>query len=161
RRRLRAARGRASRRASGAAEVHRRARRTEARDHRSPRPRRRAMTRLALLLLFFCLASPVVAQEPERAPSGPAEVMERARDQREGPALPSEHPPLPSSRAAEVPVTEESVRLALAGAETARAEPDSSLPAGTIAVSVIDQHGAPVAGERVRVGIMLAAGGRS
>src|SRR5690606_11222751 len=58
-------------------------------------------------------------------------------------------------------VTEESVRLAPAGAETARAEPDSSLPAGTIAVSVIDQHGAPVAGERVRVGIMLAAGGRS
>jgi hypothetical protein len=119
------------------------------------------MTRVALILALLSVALPASAQEPApRAPSGPAEVIERAREAREAPRLPADHPPLPADHP-EVPVTEESVRLALSGAETARAQPDSALPPGTISVHVVDQQGAPIQNERVRLGIMRADGGRS
>lgn len=109
----------------------------------------------AALLLF--VAAHVEAQE--RAPSGPAEVIQRARDAREAPVLPPDHPPVQGED--EIPVTEESVRRALSGAEIARALADEAVSAGTIAVLVVDHRGAPVAGQKVRVGIMRAEGGRS
>ena len=129
------------------------------------------MRRVAILLAALGLSAGALAQAPERAPLGPADVFERERDQRERPALPADHPPLPANRPplpadhppreGGVPVTEESVRAALAGAETARAEPDESVPAGAISVRVVDQRGAPIASEKVRLGIMRADGGRS
>jgi hypothetical protein len=119
------------------------------------------MRRFVAAFTLLLVAAPVLAQEPAPpGPSGPAEVMERAREARDAPTLPADHPPLPPGRA-EVPVTEESVRLALAGAEMARAEADASVPSGSISVRVVDSHGAPLPNERVRLGIMRAEGGRS
>jgi hypothetical protein len=116
------------------------------------------MTRRFSLLALLLAAAPALAQEP--LPRGPADVIERAREASERPSLPSDHPPLPVERG-QPPVTEESVRFALSGIELARAEADASVPRGSISVRVVDQHGAPVSNERIRLGIMRAEGGRS
>jgi hypothetical protein len=44
--------------------------------------------------------------------------------------------------------------------ETATAEPDSSLPPGSIRVTVLDEHDAPVADAQIELGIMRSAGDR-
>jgi hypothetical protein len=134
----------------------------------------RALASLAAILL----ASVAVAQEP--APKGPADIINRARegaaqqDMRDAVRAGEEATPeaadgtaeegaqpAGATEAAHAGMDQAALRRVMGqGPKVATAEPTGDVPAGAVRVHVVDGQGRPVAGQTVRLGIMVAEGGR-
>lgn len=126
------------------------------RERRHHRAATRGLLVVGLHLLPFPLAAQ--AQEADEPAPAPAPTAPGAPTQRGEPA-PS---PVPGG-AAQPPAPRPSptARRVAAGEslEVAQAQPADDLAPGTIAVEVSEVDGAPVAGQRVRIGILQSLGG--
>lgn len=125
-------------------------------------------------LALWLAGAPAAAQE-RSPPSGPAQIFNRAAEDRaqrdvakagqasEAAASQADPAPVPPQgpSAPRPPVDHPDVHAALAAPTLPSAEPAADLPAGTIAVEVADPHGAPYAGAEIVLGIMASVGART
>jgi hypothetical protein len=120
------------------------------------------MTRLILLCLVACVLPAVVrAQEaPTSPPTGPAQIMNRAqaaRSQKEMSAASAVGGANPQANPHQEGANPHAI---LAPPTSPTAEPDTTLPRGSIEVSVADPQGRPYGNAEIVLGIMQSMGGR-
>jgi hypothetical protein len=136
------------------------------------------MTRRAWLAGLLCawLATlPVAAQVPASPPSGPAQIFNRAAEQRakrdvakageasEAAANQADPAPIPAQgpSAPQPPAGHPDVHTVLAAPNLPSAEPAAELPRGAIAVEVVDDSGAAYPSAEIVLGVMASMGTRT